>query len=819
MSAPSTKHLQQEREAIQAVERALEKDPANPRGWLERQPLADYVRRRALTLLARVASLDAQAEPPPPVLHSMPVPPGMRIGDYTVEHLLGRGGMGSVYLAHRQHEGVLQRVALKLLNQSLSPAGRQRFLVEQQALARLHHPFIAGFVDVGTTADGIHYFAMEYIEGEEICAYCDRQQLSVEERIQLWLRVSDAVRSSHRQLIIHRDIKPSNVLVSEGAVPKLIDFGVAKILGEQDAELTMAFGAQLTLDYASPERITQGESSTAEDQYALAVLLYELVAGARPFQRTSSNMTELLRQVSQEQAPELAKQFDRESEGDRRRLAAARGSSVKSLRRVLSSDLNAILQRALACDDTQRYTSIDAMTTDLERYQRGEPVSARPSSLGYRLHRFVGRHKVGVSVAVFVLSVVLVSFLVVVEQVRESQRQLARSNAVATFMSDIFKAPSNRWSSTLRLGVNATMRDALLAASEHLRNTNDLPAAVQVELMVALAESLSIWGLGEQAVAQARAATVMAQAQLPESHPMRELSYINMSIVSNIHGTPEALAEAPKFAQASIEWLHTYDPTNYARLASSVGDLGYNKAQLGEHAAAIEYYEQGFDYWRAARGPDVHPLRALALGLLGYSALQVNDLDKAHTALAESFRVYEILGGAPIAEWTITYPWLAALEMARGEYDEAARVVERTLAVGERDPADNPSEYRSRALAVLMYRQLGRDDAADQLSQTLAEDPKAPADDPVYGLCLTLARVLRAVVVGEVDDARASLRALADQPVQEAPWYLHVSYLTLYEAAFADTGEDLSSVRETLAGLVAKHALEGSFLADHPRLP
>ena len=303
MSEPNTAdRLNREQLAMQAVEEALLQPEPEQRHWLAAQVMAPPIKQRALDLYDQLSGDDPSADLSKQLLQDAVELTGTTVGDYHLDRLLGRGGMGSVYLAHREHEGVRQQVALKVLNHGLAPINAQRFRIEQQALARLHHPYIAGFVDVGTSASGLNYFAMEYVEGQELCTYADEQNLSLNARIHLWLKLCDAVRSSHQKLIIHRDIKPSNVLVTDDGVPKLVDFGVAKIMEGSEPSMTAALGAQLTLDYASPERIMHGETSTAEDQYALAVLLYELLAGHRPFIRSAHNMTQLLRQVADEDA-------------------------------------------------------------------------------------------------------------------------------------------------------------------------------------------------------------------------------------------------------------------------------------------------------------------------------------------------------------------------------------------------------------------------------------------------------------------------------------------------------------------------------------
>ena len=442
-------------------------------------------------------------------------------------------------------------------------------------------------------------------------------------------------------------------------------------------------------------------------------------------------------------------------------------------------------------------------------------VQGRASVL-YRVRRFVGRHKAGVLATATVALVLVISLFIVVEQVNESQRQLARANAVAKFMSDILKAPSNRWSSTFRIGVDATMQETLLAAAASLQQDSELPVATRVELLVALSESLSIWGLRDQAVQFAREATEMADAGLAPSHPMRELSYINMSIVSNIRGSPESLAEAPRFAQASIDWLQKYDPTNYARLASSVGDLGYNKSQLGEHAQAIVFYEQGFEYWEASGGPDVHPLRALALGLLGYSAFEVGDYDKAYTALDGSFEVYEALGGSPIAEWTITYPYLALLNMAMGRYARAEHVMLRGIEMSDRDGSDDAQKYRSLALYGLMFRQLNRATLVRAVEQRMTQAPARVNEDVLFVLCRQLSQAMDLIERGESAQAFSLLSELADQGVDQAPWYLYVSHLTLLRP-LVNASDERSLIEDTLRQLIAEHRLQDAFFTRHFR--
>ncbi len=324
---------------------------------------------------------------------------GRRIGAYILSREVGRGGMGAVYEAFRADGEFRQRVAVKLIKRGMDTDFiLRRFRNERQILATLDHPYIARLLDGGTTADGLPYFVMEYIEGLPVYRYCDERQLTVSERLRLFSMVCDAVNYAHQKLVIHRDIKPSNIMVTPGGVPKLLDFGIAKLLnpefaGEITLDPTATAMRLMTPEYAAPEQVRGEPVSPATDVYSLGVLLYELLTGHRPYRLRNRSPHDMARVICEEEPPHPSVRITSPEDllpanpvGERRAdesdtlgyLYWCRGATVETLRRELAGDLDNVVMKALRKEPAQRYRTADEMREDIARYVEGRPVSAPP---------------------------------------------------------------------------------------------------------------------------------------------------------------------------------------------------------------------------------------------------------------------------------------------------------------------------------------------------------------------------------------------------------------------------------------------------------
>jgi serine/threonine protein kinase len=342
------------------------------------------------TLLRRQAVIDAEGflEGSATPLPDEVTREGQSVGSYTLERLLGRGGMGAVWLAHRSDGRYAGRVAVKLLNLALlTPAGVERFRREGSALARLAHPNIARLVDAGVTSDDQPYLVLEYIEGEPIDRWCDTRALDVNARVRLFLQVLDAVAHAHSKLILHRDLKPPNILVTSDGQVKLLDFGIAK-LTDEERPIARAF----TPEYAAPEQVQGAEITTATDVYALGVLLY-VILGA---------------------------------------TAAQRG------------DLDIIIATALKKLPAERYRTVAALSEDLQRYLKNQPVAVHPDSFVYRMRRFVARNRAAVAASTGVLLSIVAATALSAWQAHQAKVQRdyaqalsARNNAVVEFVASM----------------------------------------------------------------------------------------------------------------------------------------------------------------------------------------------------------------------------------------------------------------------------------------------------------------------------------------------------------------------------------------------
>ncbi|GJM08736.1 MAG: hypothetical protein DHS20C11_10120 [Lysobacteraceae bacterium] len=377
------------------------------------------------------------------------------VGRYKIVRRIGEGGMGSVYLAERADSAFEKQVALKLIRGDLNDQAIERFGTERQALAQLEHPNIAMLLDGGVDEQSRPYVAMEYVDGLPITHHCDQQQLSINIRIGLFIDLCDAVQHAHRNLIVHRDIKPSNVLVTSEGTVKLLDFGIAKLLGPgQQQALTATAARVLTPDYASPEQVTGGAITTATDVYQLGVLLYELLCGLRPLdtgQLTPSQFEAALIK-GDITAPSRFPERLTENADKPQLIAKLRNLSAERLSQSLQGDLDTIVSKAMAPEASQRYASPADLAADLHRYIEGLPIEARPASVGYRTRKFIGRNKLGVSIAAGVVAMVIgfTGYLISqAEQIRlerdtaqrerdTAEQEKERAEAVTDFLVDTF---------------------------------------------------------------------------------------------------------------------------------------------------------------------------------------------------------------------------------------------------------------------------------------------------------------------------------------------------------------------------------------------
>ncbi len=441
------------RTILDLCERALELDAEARADFLAASCGGDEALRRSVdsVLLAVAESGEFLAAETAATARYGP-DPGQHLEGFRILEKIGEGGMGAVYLADRGGQHYSQRVALKIVRgQFLVPELARRFDVERQILAGLSHPYIAALIDGGTTADGIPYLAMEYIEGQAIDEYCDERKLGVRERIRLIQQVAMAVQYAHQNLVVHRDLKPTNVLVTPDGIPKLLDFGIAKLItaeaGPVTGETTVFGRGALTPDYASPEQILESRVTTASDVYSLGVLTYQLLAGERPYRIETTGHREMIRTVEGLSIPQASKRLDTFSQENlKHEVAALRGTTPERLRKTLAGDLDNILMKALDREPERRYPSIAAFSADLGRYLDGLPVEARPDSVGYRARRFIQRHRIGVTVSAAAAAGLLAALGLITDAYIEAEharaeadRRFEQVRAIArTLMFDVY---------------------------------------------------------------------------------------------------------------------------------------------------------------------------------------------------------------------------------------------------------------------------------------------------------------------------------------------------------------------------------------------
>ncbi len=358
---------------------------------------------------------------------------GKRIGAYQILRPLGEGGMGKVYLASRADDLYHKEVAIKTLQggHGQSRAMLLRFRSERQILANLDHPNIARLLDGGITEDGLPYLVMEYVNGLRVDDYCRRNQLGIKQRLQLFCIVCAAVEYAHKNLVVHRDLKPANILVTTEGIPKLLDFGIAKLLDSESGEPTRTLTSErmMTPEYASPEQVRGDQVTTATDVYALGVLLYELLTGKRPFQLDTTSPFEMARIIC-EQNPEPPSMAS----------ASTTELAVPDAAHILRGDLDNIVLMAMRKEPARRYVSVGALADDVKAYLTGYPVHARTDTWKYRSGKFVRRHKAMVSAAAIV-TLALIGFSIGMGLLaKRATKERLTAQRESQFLEGIFQA-------------------------------------------------------------------------------------------------------------------------------------------------------------------------------------------------------------------------------------------------------------------------------------------------------------------------------------------------------------------------------------------
>lgn len=375
------------------------------------------------------------------------------MGPYRLIRRLGRGGMGQVYLAVRKDGADDRFVAIKVIRRGMDTEEiLHRFRTERRILASLTHPGIARLLDGGATDDGLSYFVMDYVDGETITVFADRERLTIDERLDLFEPICAAVHYAHQKLIVHRDLKPGNILVTDEREVKLLDFGIAKFLDPDAVDVSVPVtrtGVRaMTPEYASPEQIRGETVTTASDVYQLGILLYELLTGNRPYDFSREGRAEIERIILEKEPEKPSTAITKVRTGDTdgpSGIGAARRVAVERLRKKLSGDLDRIILMALRKDPDRRYQSADQFRQDIIRYRTGLPVVAQSDSFVYRTDKFVRRHKMGVAASMAVAGLLFLIFILAIRfafttasQNAEIQLALTMKNQVTEFMIGMF---------------------------------------------------------------------------------------------------------------------------------------------------------------------------------------------------------------------------------------------------------------------------------------------------------------------------------------------------------------------------------------------
>jgi len=555
------------------------------------------------------------------VLGSSEPDTGERIGPYEIVRLIGRGGMGAVYLATRADDQFRKQVAIKTMRFGGSPELLQRFRAERQILANMEHPNIARLLDGGVTSSGLPYLVMDFVEGVTITAYCEGRALALRDRLRLFQQVCSAVQYAHTNLVIHRDLKPANISVTADGTPKLLDFGIAKLLDHTQIEAgtaaTVADERLMTPDYASPEQVRGEPVVTATDVYSLGVVLYELLTRVLPFQLRGATAAEVERIVCGQDPVKPS--------------AAASASLTKLERRALAGDLDNIVMMALSKDPARRYPSVWHLNEDVTRYLSGYPVQARQDSWVYRTRKFVARRRLGVASAVTAVVLVMAFVIALIWERNASDRERVKAQEVTRLMLDLFRVSDPSESR----GETVTAREVMDRGAERMERELSLQPELRATMLHTIADVYRQLGLYPRSLDLAQQSLVLRRQILSPTDSDTIRSVISIGQVLSSMGKYQ---ESEERLREALSLIAGRGETQSVLAAETWQALGYSLQRLGRMAEAEAAHTEAVKIFRKTLGPESAEAGE-AVKSLAITVFEAGDARKAEPHFREASRI------------------------------------------------------------------------------------------------------------------------------------------------------------------------------------
>jgi serine/threonine-protein kinase len=632
---------------------------------------------------------------------------GSRVGPYEIVRLIGYGGMGAVYEGVRADGDFAMRVAIKFLRPGLeSDLAIRRFRYERQILASLSHRNIAGLFDGGVTPDGLPYFVMEFVDGDPITAYCAARGLNSAQRVALIRQVCSAVQHAHQQLVVHRDLKPGNILVTADGTVKLLDFGIAKLLREKEGpdQLPMTQGGirAFTPEYASPEQVRGLPMAAASDVYSLGIVLYELLAGRRPFSFEGKLFAEIEQIICTTPPPRAS--WTAGNLGDA--TAAAR-------RRDLAGDLDIIVQTALAKEPERRYGTADQLSADLRAWLDRRPISARKASIGYAVRKFLARHRIEVAASAVAIAALVGGVASTARQARVAERERLKTEQVNNFISTMLSAVDPGYE-----GRDVTVADVLNKAAGNV-GKEELEPEVEAQIRHTIGQTYYGLGLYDSARTHAVRAFELRRQAYGERDPRTGLSLSYVVALAEARG---AYAEAESLARVNVELFADADEPSPTEHANALDNLARTIELQGRLDEALQYKRSSITLRRQMTDSASRRDMTYTLNNLAVSHRYRGEYAAAESLVREALVIERELGGMRTPMYGDLLNSLAGVTEDREDYPGADSLYAQSIGVlrAVLGP-DHPNTLRALANHARVRLQLGRPAEAATMAQAVVD--------------------------------------------------------------------------------------------------